>query len=577
MIAQAVEQIRNTVSLSVLDESATKQGVVLRLLSLAGWDTFDISQVVPEYTVGTRRVDYALRPGSPNAVFIEVKRPGENLERHQQQLLEYCFQEGVKLAVLTNGRTWWLYLPLQAGSWEQRRFLTIDLEVQEPSVVEHRFLEYLSPERVGTGQAVGDAEDLVESPQRAEIIGKTIAAAWAQIVETPDELLVDLISETTERICGFKPEPELVEQFLAGRSQMVFDAPPSAEEPPLRRPPEPTATSMVPTPEPTPVAIGTTVEAGGSWYTLNEVKDPAPAGILGVDAGKRLVALDITQVRMSDETDSYNALYFAVQDAEGYVYDPASSDADVDPSLGSGDLSFGQIVRGWVVIEVPETARLVSVLVAAEIFGSRVTIADLAEDQAGDLMSQTAPPLHSPPSTPVAIGTTVEAGGSWYTLNEVKDPAPAGILGVDAGKRLVALDITQVGMSDETDSYNALYFAVQDAEGYVYDPASSDADVDPSLGSGDLSFGQIVRGWVVIEVPETARLVSVLVAAEVFGSRVTIADLAEDQAGDLMSQTAPPLHSPPSTPVAIGTTRCWFGCWRSRRSLRWCGFGCRHH
>ena len=224
MIAQAVEQIRNTLSLSVLDESATKQGVVLRLLSLAGWDTFDISQVVPEHTVGPRRVDYALRPGSPNAVFIEVKRPGENLERHQQQLLEYCFQEGVKLAVLTNGRTWWLYLPLQAGSWEQRRFLTIDLEVQEPNVVESRFLEYLSPERVASGQAVGDAEDLVESQQRAEITGRTIAAAWTQIVETPDELLVDLISETTERICGFKPEPELVEQFLAGRAHALTDA-----------------------------------------------------------------------------------------------------------------------------------------------------------------------------------------------------------------------------------------------------------------------------------------------------------------------------------------------------------------
>ena len=224
MIAQAVEQIRNTVSLSVLDESATKQGVVLRLLSLAGWDTFDISQVVPEYTVGTRRVDYVLRPGSPNAVFIEVKRLGENLERHQQQLLEYCFQEGVKLAVLTNGRTWWLYLPLQSGNWEQRRFLTIDLEVQEPNVVELRFMEYLSPERVDSGQAVRDAEDLVESQQRAEIIGKAIAAAWTQILETPDELLVDLISRTTERICGFKPEPELVEQFLAGRTHALTDA-----------------------------------------------------------------------------------------------------------------------------------------------------------------------------------------------------------------------------------------------------------------------------------------------------------------------------------------------------------------
>ena len=90
--------------------------------------------------------------------------------------------------------------------------------------MERLFLEYLSRERVGSGQAVGDAEDLVESQQRAEIIGKTIAAAWTQIVETPDELLVDLISETTERICGFKPEPELDKQFLAGRADALNNA-----------------------------------------------------------------------------------------------------------------------------------------------------------------------------------------------------------------------------------------------------------------------------------------------------------------------------------------------------------------
>ena len=77
---------------------------------------------------------------------------------------------------------------------------------------------------MGSGQAVGDAEDLVESQQRVEIISKTIAAAWTQIVETPDELLVDLISETTERICGFKPEPELVEQFLVGRAPALNSA-----------------------------------------------------------------------------------------------------------------------------------------------------------------------------------------------------------------------------------------------------------------------------------------------------------------------------------------------------------------
>ena len=230
-ISRAVEQIKKTVSLTSLDESATKQSVVLRLLTLCGWDPFDPSQVVPEYTIGTRRVDFALQPGSANAMFIEVKRPSENLGNHQQQLLEYCFQEGVKLAALTNGRTWWLYLPLQSGSWEQRRFLTIDLESQEPDVVEQRFMDYLSQEKVISGRAVSDAEELVRSQQRAEIATTTIIRAWRQIVEVPDEILVDLISETAERICGFKPEAELVEQFLLQRARALNDTPGESPQP----------------------------------------------------------------------------------------------------------------------------------------------------------------------------------------------------------------------------------------------------------------------------------------------------------------------------------------------------------
>ena len=155
--------------------------------------------------------------------------------------------------------------------------------------------------------------------------------------------------------------------------------------------PEPTATSIVPTPEPTPtqaptatptpepspVVIGTTVEAGGSSYTLNEVMDPAPAGVFGVDAGKRLVALDITQVGISDDGDPYNSLYFAVQDTDGYVYTPGFADADVGPSFDWGELAAGQIVRGWVIFELPESARLVSILADPEVFGARITIADL--------------------------------------------------------------------------------------------------------------------------------------------------------------------------------------------------------
>ncbi len=244
-IAQAVQQIKDTVPLLKLDESATKQGVVLRLLSIAGWNPFDVSKVMPEYTVGNRRVDFALNANSSNTVFVEVKRPSEDLSHHQQQLLEYCFQEGVKLSALTNGRTWWFYLPLQEGSWEQRRFLTIDLESQEPHIVEQRFIRYLSQENVSSGQAVRDAENLVQSQRRAEVTGKAIVEAWTLIVETPDEILVDLISETAERICGFKPDAELVMEFLSQRVQAISTEMDAAPRPALKheKSPEPVLTA----------------------------------------------------------------------------------------------------------------------------------------------------------------------------------------------------------------------------------------------------------------------------------------------------------------------------------------------
>jgi len=56
--------------------------------------------------------------GSQNKAFIEVEQTGTDLEQHQEQLLNYSFQEGVKLASLTNGVAWRFYLPLHEGSGE---------------------------------------------------------------------------------------------------------------------------------------------------------------------------------------------------------------------------------------------------------------------------------------------------------------------------------------------------------------------------------------------------------------------------------------------------------------------------
>lgn len=218
-LLSAINDIRSNKALFTLDEASIKAGVILCLLSLLGWNPFDINEVRPEYTIEAKRVDFSLRIGSINKVFIEVKRPTENLEQHQEQLLNYSFREGVKLAVLTNGKTWWFYLPLHEGSWEQRRFFAADFLAQDAKAISTRFIELLSKAVVNSGDAIKNAEHLYKNRQKITVLKEAIPKAWDKIINDPDDLLVDLIVETTEKLSGFRPEVGDIEQFLVNFSQ----------------------------------------------------------------------------------------------------------------------------------------------------------------------------------------------------------------------------------------------------------------------------------------------------------------------------------------------------------------------
>ena len=88
-ISQAISVIRDIPSLEGRSKAAIAQAVVLRLLAAAGWDVFDLSQVMPGYITGNSNVDFALMsppPGRPRgavspSVFIDVRTPGEDVEQ----------------------------------------------------------------------------------------------------------------------------------------------------------------------------------------------------------------------------------------------------------------------------------------------------------------------------------------------------------------------------------------------------------------------------------------------------------------------------------------------------------------
>lgn len=213
-IIQFIEKLKATRRFATLDEAATRQGIVLPLLLELGWDCFNVNEVCPEFALDDGRVDYALRIKNANRVFVEVKRPSEDLERHQDQLLHYSFKEGVSQAVLTNGVGWWFYLPLKEGGWDQRKFYSIDIATQEPKEVGENFQNFLSKAMVETGQAVQNAEAVFTDQKKRRVIGESLPKAWNKIVSEADESLVDLIAEYAERICGYKADAPLVEQFL---------------------------------------------------------------------------------------------------------------------------------------------------------------------------------------------------------------------------------------------------------------------------------------------------------------------------------------------------------------------------
>jgi len=212
-----LSRLREDRSLFQSVEQAVRQGVILPILARLGWDTDNVREVVPEFDVGGRQVDYCLRVKEKNAVFIEVKRLSENLDReeHQAQLLDYAFREGVEIAILTNGLSWWLYLPLLKGSWTQRKFFAIDIRQQNVEAAAKHFGQFLGHDAISNGSAVERARSMHASREKARLIDQTVPRAWNQLCQEPDELLLELLADKVESLCGHRPESEPLAEFVA--------------------------------------------------------------------------------------------------------------------------------------------------------------------------------------------------------------------------------------------------------------------------------------------------------------------------------------------------------------------------
>jgi hypothetical protein len=237
-LTKFVESLRTNLRLSSYGEEATKQSIILPFLNMLGWNVFNIDEVMPELTIENGRVDYALRVSNVNEVFVEVKKPSEDLDKiqYQEQLLNYSFRHGVELAVLTNGTTWWFFLPKEKGDWKSRKFYSIDIIQQDVKDAVQKFIDLLSKSNVESGKALQTARTIYKGKMRHKVLEDTLPDSWNKIVTEPDSLLLELISETTEKLCGFKPDIDDVERFVKRyQVQLTISSVPPPPPPPPKK------------------------------------------------------------------------------------------------------------------------------------------------------------------------------------------------------------------------------------------------------------------------------------------------------------------------------------------------------
>ena len=232
-LQEVLARIRS--SLAPTNEESAKFKIIAPILGSLGWDMFG-PQVLLEYSVGDKkaggRVDIALKGSRGVVALIEAKAPGTDLKGHVGQVLGYAFHEGVDICVLTTGLQWWLYLPLQKGQPEERKFRVLNIIDDPVEELADDLRAFLSNDALESGEALSQAERVLQAQRKRALLNEKIPSIWHTMIEEADEELLEVISRRIYSEVNLRPDKEQIVAMLKG--QPVMAAP--TTKPTLKKP-----------------------------------------------------------------------------------------------------------------------------------------------------------------------------------------------------------------------------------------------------------------------------------------------------------------------------------------------------
>lgn len=119
----------------LLTEEAAKNALVMPFLQALGYNVFNPSEVVPEFTcdVGTKKgekVDYAIYNGGRVSILVECKSANSELSiNNASQLFRYFSVTDARIAILTNGVVFKFFSDIDnVNKMDEKPFFTLKLD-----------------------------------------------------------------------------------------------------------------------------------------------------------------------------------------------------------------------------------------------------------------------------------------------------------------------------------------------------------------------------------------------------------------------------------------------------------------
>jgi len=114
-----------------------------------------------------------------------------------------------------------------------------------------------------------------KSSEKSRLITQTIPKAWAELVEEPDELLLELLSEKVESMCGHQPELQILSDFIQATSNNKgkYSTPKTSNRVPTIHSPSKSSPNLNQATQPSTRKRGIVVKISDKTFSARSVSD----------------------------------------------------------------------------------------------------------------------------------------------------------------------------------------------------------------------------------------------------------------------------------------------------------------